>query len=169
MSKILRHYEASALDNDAQVQQDTDITTPLSETTITGDIYAPREFELEADDHATIWDATIDGYDFNLLKWSLPEGGFCEVWVGVQAPTSSTDPTAAGTLRWFPLGQSCIRPWGLDTPLTRWHATLATMTGDTGGLPTAMDSGGTVDGRVYKVVIKNTGDDTIVVKRTLIN
>lgn len=169
MSKVIRHYEVSAVESDGVVVQDADLRVPLSEKTIDGDVSRPAEFSIEADESAVVYDATVDGYDFALLKWSLPEDGFCEVWYGVQAPTSTTNPVAAGTLRWFQYSQSCVRPAGFDTPLCRWHDTLATHTGDTGGLPTAMDHAGTVDGRIYKVVLKNTGDDTVVVKRTLVN
>lgn len=170
MSKTLRHYECNALEADGEVKIDFDPQVPLSQKTVTGDRVAPDEFQIAAGSYAVAWDASVTGYDFALLLFALPADGFCELWYKVDTPTSSTDKTPSGSnVRWRQYSQSCVRPAGFDTPLCRINPTLATDAGDSGGLPAAMGSGSTVDGRIYKVVLKNTGASTVVVRRTLID
>lgn len=172
MSGVLTRFTLIALSVGGVIRRVGSSIRAAREVTITPATYIDmeREFTIAAGGYAVLYDYS-ETPDFNEFSVEVvSDGGFCEVWYKNDTPTSTSDKTASGSnVRWRQKSISCFERFAFDTQRVRIHPTLATDAGDTGGLPSAMNDAGTLDGYVYKIVVKNPGTSAVTVRRTLIN
>lgn len=172
MSGVLTRFGLLALTVSGTIRRVGSSIRAAREVTITPATYIDmeREFTIAAGGYAVLYDYA-ETPDFNLFSCEVvSDGGFCEFWYKVDTPTSSTDKAASGSNpRWRQHSMSCFERVALDTQRARIHPTLATDAGDTGGISSAMSDAGTLDGYVYKIVVKNPGTSAVTIRRTLIN
>lgn len=173
MTATLRHYSHGVLENaDGTAAHFGSNTQPTKEVTIDGDVVeADTIIPIPAGQLVLLWVWTANDPDFAMFRLEIVGGeGYLDLYWQVDKPTSTTDSTPLGTcLKWNEADFSCDTEFVLNTQVARANPTLATAAGDSAGLPLMAASGGTVDGRIYKIMAKNRGTDAVSVKRTRLN
>jgi hypothetical protein len=173
MTATLRHYSHGVIENaDGTAAHFGSNTQPTKEVTVDGDVVeADTIIPIPAGQLVPLWIWTANDPDFAVYRLEIVGGdGYLDVYWQVDKPTSTTDSTPLGTcLRWNEMDFSCFTEHIQNSQAARVNPTLATAAGDAAGLPAMAASGATVDGRVYKVMVKNRGATAVSVKRTRVN
>lgn len=90
--------------------------------------------------------------------------------IKVDAPTSPTDPTPAGSaLRCRQLDLACRIPLTLNTDKCLVNPVLADDAGFSTGVPVIFTDDGTVEGKVYGVYVWNPAESDVQVEITVLN
>lgn len=130
------------------------ITTPIQTACAGVPIRQPTTITLAAGASATLWDYTVDG---SFVAFFAECSGFAWIEQTVDAPTSSTDFTAAGTAVNHPKdGLSCVAPWiaqGMVVPVVASSSNYAG----------SAFHASTANGRRYKITVKNPGATAVTI------
>lgn len=149
MSAIVEFFRRMVVrSGDSVLLDHGSIITPQQPTgtTITGEPVVKRTLSLAAGASLKIWDYTTDGA-FSIFL--IESSGFLWKAEKVDAPTSSTDPTAAGTSVNYPkTALSCLAPHVIDSILCPVAASSTNYAGSAFHASVAT-------GRRYEIWLKN--------------
>lgn len=145
-------------DGEATFLGTTGLTSTLKEINVAGRKVISRRLKLEPGESIGPWNQQSDPA---FVFWSLrviEDGGVLRCWVYIDNPTSSTNLVASGVdPKWIPWPNiSCQAPLILTSIDIQNNPVDADFLGvDGSGLPTIESDAGTVDGKVYRVRVKN--------------
>lgn len=113
--------------------------------------------ELAASETKLIYDYSVDGIEWDCLAFRMEEG-YCFLACLQDTPTSTTNLAPSGAVnRAHPMpGLTCKSWYTLNSALCKLNATLNTDVGISGGLPTCLTDGASVQGRIYKIWAQNS-------------
>lgn len=173
MSSVLTYYASASVQTGGSTVSNGSLAEPVGQVTVTGSRQEMGSLVTvgpftDSTDAVTVWEWDVDDDSFELIELRIEGDGYLDVWVQVRTPTADDDTTPTGTAFWVPVEMSCFAPFVLSSATHRYNATIATMFGDTGGMP-SMLSGSNADGRVYKVVVVNRGEDAVTMRKTVVN
>lgn len=171
MSGVLRIYNAGRVDGTPNDQRWGSLTTPVREVTLAADLQrSVQEVTLAVGEVFDVWEwsAGRPGFDFIGIT-VLDEGGYIKAAWLADKPTSTTDTTPLGTAKaWHRADIDDKAEFRLASDELTVNLTQADAISDNSGTPTQWDDAGEIDGRIYKVQIKNPDAATEAVRVQLV-
>jgi hypothetical protein len=172
MTAVLRIYSAGRIDgNTGNDQRWGSLTEPTREVTLAADKQrSVQEITLAVGEVFTVWEWSADRPGFDFIGISvLDEGGYVKCAWKADKPTSTTDTTPLGTAKaWHRADIDDKCEFRLASDELTVNLTQADANGDNSGTPVQWDDAGEVDGRIYKVQIKNPDAATEAVRVQLV-